>query len=107
MVQMCVQARTKKFYESCRKECGAHLTYNAFWEVQNFCVQQMLPRDGMHAIDLGAIIRLILAILRKFKKICKKICNQYVKSYAKYAQYVIEINMQNMHNNMQINMQNM
>ena len=97
----------KKFYDSCRKECGAHLTYNAFWEVQRFCVQQMLPRDGMHAIDLGAIIRLILAILRKFKKICKKICNQYVKSYAKYAQYVIEINMQNMHNNMQINMQNM
>ena len=41
------------------------------------------------------------------QKICKKICNQYVKSYAKYAQYVIEINMQNMHNNMQINMQNM
>jgi hypothetical protein len=55
-----------KFYESCRKECGAHMTYNAFWEVPNFCVQQMLPRDGMHAIDLGAIIRLILAILRKF-----------------------------------------
>ena len=26
----------------------------------------MLPRDGMHAIDLGAIIRLILAILRKY-----------------------------------------
>jgi hypothetical protein len=25
----------------------------------------MLPRDGMHAIGLGAIIRLILAILRK------------------------------------------
>ena len=41
------------------------------------------------------------------QKIYKKICNQYVKSYAKYAQYVIEINMQNMHNNMQINMQNM
>ncbi len=42
------------------------MTYIAFWEVQNFCVQQMLPRDGMHAIDLGAIFRLILAILRKF-----------------------------------------
>ena len=26
----------------------------------------MLPRDGMHAINLGAIIRLILAILSKF-----------------------------------------
>ncbi len=41
------------------------MTYNAFWEVPNFCVQQML-RDGMHAIDHGAIIRLILAIHRKF-----------------------------------------
>ena len=63
----------KKFYDSCRKECGAHLTYNAFWEVQNFCVQQMLPRDGMHAIDLGAIIRLIMAILRKFWECVEKI----------------------------------
>ena len=35
-------------------------------EVQNFCVQQMLPRDGMHAIDLGAIIRLIMVILLKY-----------------------------------------
>ncbi len=26
----------------------------------------MLPRDKMHAIDLGAIIRLILAILQNF-----------------------------------------
>ncbi len=26
----------------------------------------MLPRDGMHAIELGANIRLILAILRKY-----------------------------------------
>ena len=56
----------KRFYESCRKECGAHMLPNAFWEVQNFCVQQMLPRDGMHAIDLGAIIRLIMAILLKY-----------------------------------------
>ena len=42
------------------------MTDNAFWEVPIFCVQQILPRDGMHAIDLGAIIRLILAILRRF-----------------------------------------
>ena len=58
----------KRFYESlaCRKECGAHMLPNAFWEVQNFCVQQMLPRDGMHAIDLGALIRLIMAILLKY-----------------------------------------
>ena len=62
----------KKFYESCRKECGAHLTYNAFWEVQNFCVQQMLPRDGMHAIDLRAIIRLIMAILMKYFECVEK-----------------------------------
>ena len=39
---------------------------NAFWEVQNFCVQQMLPRDVVHAIDLGALIRLIMAILLKY-----------------------------------------
>ncbi len=56
----------KRFYESCRKECGTHMTYNAFWEVPNFCVQQMLPRNRMHAIDLGVIIRLILAMLMKF-----------------------------------------
>jgi hypothetical protein len=55
----------KKLYESCRKECGTHMTYTAFWEVPNFCVQQMLPRDSMDAIDLGAIIILILAILKK------------------------------------------
>jgi hypothetical protein len=56
----------KRFNESCRKECGTHMTYTAFCEVPNFGVQEMLPRDGMHAIDLGAIIRLILVILRKF-----------------------------------------
>ena len=32
----------------------------------------MLPRDGMHAIDLGAIIRLILAILRKYWECVEK-----------------------------------
>jgi hypothetical protein len=53
-------------YESVRKQCGAHLTFNAFWKVKHFCVQQMLPRDGMHAIDLGALIRLICAILWKY-----------------------------------------
>ena len=63
----------KRFYESCRKECGAHMLPNAFWEVQNFCVQQMLPRDGMHAIDLGAIIRLIMAILLKYLNCVEKI----------------------------------
>jgi hypothetical protein len=53
-------------YESVRKECGAHPIFNAFWKVKNFCVQQMLPRDGMHAFDLGALIRLIIAILLKY-----------------------------------------
>ena len=60
-------------YESVRKDCGAHPMYNAFWAVQHFCVQQMLPRDGMHAIDLGAIIRLILAILMKYFECVEKI----------------------------------
>jgi hypothetical protein len=32
----------------------------------------MLPRDGMHAIDLGALIRLILAILRKYWECVEK-----------------------------------
>ena len=53
-------------YEKVRKECGAHLLYNAFWKIKNFCVQQMLPRDWMHAFDLGALIRLIIAILLKY-----------------------------------------
>ncbi len=65
----------KRFYKSGRKECGAHMTYNAFWEVPNFCVQQMLPRDGMHAIDLGGIVRLILVMLRKFCVYVEQILN--------------------------------
>ncbi len=64
----------KRFYDSRRKECGAHMTYTAFWEVSNFCVQQMLPRDGMHAIDLGAIIRL-MEMLRKFWVCVEQILN--------------------------------
>jgi hypothetical protein len=48
-----------------RKECGAHLllNLNAFWRIKHFGVQQMLPRDGMHVIDLAAIVRLILAMI--------------------------------------------
>jgi hypothetical protein len=53
-------------YESVRKECGAHILPNAFWKIPKFDVQQMLPRDGMHAFDLGALIRLIIAILLKY-----------------------------------------
>jgi hypothetical protein len=56
----------KSNYESARKECRALLLCNAFWRIKHFCVQQMFPRDGMHVIDLGAIIRLILVILRKY-----------------------------------------
>ena len=59
-------------YETSRKECGAHLLYNAFWAAQHFCVHQMLSRDGMHAIDLGAIIRLIMAIIRKYFECVEK-----------------------------------
>ncbi len=53
-------------YESVRKECGAHILPNAFRKIPNFYVQQMLPRNGMHAFDLGALIRLIIAILMKY-----------------------------------------
>ena len=35
----------------------------------NFCVHQMLMRDGMHVIDLGIIITLIRAILRTFMRL--------------------------------------
>ena len=53
-------------YEAARAECGAHLLFNAFWAVANCCVHQLLMRDSMHQIDLGVIIRLIMAILRKY-----------------------------------------
>ncbi len=33
----------------------------------------MLPHDGMHAIDLGAIVRLIMAILLKYLECVEKI----------------------------------
>ena len=44
-------------YEEARQRCGAHLVFNAFWLIPNFCIHQMLMRDGMHAIDLGIIGR--------------------------------------------------
>ena len=50
-------------YEAFRELCGAHLVYNAFWNVKHFCVHQMLMRDPMHQVDLGAIVHLIKAIL--------------------------------------------
>ena len=53
-------------YEAFRELCGAHLVYNAFWNVKHFCVHQMLMRDPMHQVDLGAIVHLIKAILRKY-----------------------------------------
>ena len=55
-------------YEHFRALAGAHLIYNAFWAIQHFCVFQMLMRDPMHQIDMGAIVHLIRAILRKFKE---------------------------------------
>ena len=53
-------------YEAGRAECGAHLLFNAFWAVLHCCVHQLLMRDSMHQIDLGIIIRLIMAILKKY-----------------------------------------
>ena len=53
-------------YESVRKSVGAHLLYNAFWIVPHFCVYQMLMKDRMHAIDLGVILTLIKAMMRKY-----------------------------------------
>jgi hypothetical protein len=53
-------------YEAFRAVCGAHLVYNAFWNVKHFCVHQMLMRDPMHQVDLGVIVHLVKAILRKY-----------------------------------------
>ena len=53
-------------YQAFRDYCGAHLVYNAFWNVKHFCVHQMLMRDPMHQVDLGVIVHLIKAILRKY-----------------------------------------
>jgi hypothetical protein len=53
-------------YKSVRKECGAHLLYNAFWKIKHFCVQKLLPRYGMHTFDLGTLIQVIIAILLKY-----------------------------------------
>jgi hypothetical protein len=55
-------------YEQFRSQANAHLIFNAFWNIQHFCVFQMLMRDPMHQVDLGAIVHLIRAILRKFKE---------------------------------------
>ena len=55
-------------YERFSESAGAHLVFNAFWKIQHFCVHQMLMRDPMHQIDLGAIVHLIRAILRKFNE---------------------------------------
>ena len=56
----------KSHYEISRAECGAHLLFNAFWAVANCCIHQLLMKDPMHQMDLGVIVRLIMAILRKY-----------------------------------------
>jgi hypothetical protein len=55
-------------YDQFRAKAGAHLIFNAFWTIQHFCVHQMLMSDPMHQVDLGAIVHLIRAILRKFQE---------------------------------------
>ncbi len=49
-----------------RAECVAHLLFNAIWSVSHCCIHTLFMRDAMHQIDLGVIIRLIMAILRKY-----------------------------------------
>ncbi len=57
--------------EAARKEL---LLFNDFWAVQHFRVHQMmLLRDGMHAIALGAILRLIMVIHLKYLEFVKTI----------------------------------
>ncbi len=62
-------------YEAFRSIAGAHLVYNAFWNVKHFCVHQMIMRDPMHQIDLSAIIHLIKAILRKHLEVVETALN--------------------------------
>jgi hypothetical protein len=57
-------------HEANRAEFGEHLLFNAFWAVAHRCVHQLLMKDPMHQIDLGVIIRLIMAILRKILGRC-------------------------------------
>jgi hypothetical protein len=62
-----------KKYEEARKHCRAHILYNAFWKIPHFCVHQMLMRDPMHQIDLGVILHLLKAILRKFNEVVEDV----------------------------------
>ena len=63
----CVQPGPESsHYEASRGEYSAHLLFNAFWAVVHCCVHQLLMKDPMHQIDLGVIIRLIMAILKKY-----------------------------------------
>jgi len=57
-----------RYYESQRKTAGAHLLFNAFWLIPNFCINQMYMRDPMHQIDSGVIISFLKAVLRKFRE---------------------------------------
>jgi hypothetical protein len=47
--------------ERFRAHAGVHLVFNAFWKIQHFCVHQMLMRDPMHQVDLGALVTMISA----------------------------------------------
>ena len=62
-------------YEAFRTLCNAHIVNNAFWSIPHFCVHQMLMRDPMHQVDLGAIVHLIRAILRKFEECVETVLN--------------------------------
>jgi hypothetical protein len=77
-------------YERFRAHAGAHLVIDAFWKVQHFCVHQMLMRDPMHQIDLGAIVHLIRAILRKFQE-CVEIAMDKVGLAAKHIRQCFEL----------------
>jgi len=57
-----------RYYESQRLKAGAHLFFNAFWLIPNFCINQMYMRDPMHQIDSGVIISFLKAVLRKFRE---------------------------------------
>ncbi len=78
--------------ENFRAHSGAHLVFNAFWNIQHFCVHQpkMLMRDPMHHFDFGAIVHLIRVILRKFKE-CVEIALDKVGLAAKKLRQRFEL----------------
>jgi hypothetical protein len=62
----CTPGPNAAHYEASRSAAGAHLLFNGFWLVTNFCIFQMYMRDSLHQIDHGILIHVLRGILRLF-----------------------------------------